>query len=51
MMIEEYAGAAALASHADSEHMRALRAVLGAVLASPPDFRQYNVSSVQTPAT
>ena len=49
LLIEEYADEAVLASHAESQHMQALGAVLGQVLAGPPDVRQYNVSSVQTP--
>ncbi len=47
-MIEEYADEAVLASHAESQHIQALGAVLGRVLAGPPNIRQYDVSSVQT---
>ena len=47
-LIEEYADEAALASHAESQHMKTLGAQLGEVLAGPPEIQQYTVSSVQT---
>ncbi len=47
MLIEEYADEATVASHAETEHTKNLGAVLGTMLAGPPEIKQYNVSSTQ----
>ncbi|MBK8048647.1 MAG: antibiotic biosynthesis monooxygenase [Anaerolineales bacterium] len=47
MMLEEYADEAALAHHMGTEHLKALGAALGNVLAGPPEIKRYNVTSTE----
>jgi len=47
MLIEEYADEAALASHSESEHLKRLGAVLGMLLAGPPEIKKYTVTSTE----
>ena len=47
MLIEEYADEAALASHSETEHLKKLTAMLGTVLAGPPEIKKYNVTSTE----
>jgi (4S)-4-hydroxy-5-phosphonooxypentane-2,3-dione isomerase len=47
LLIEEYADEAALASHSESEHLKRMGAMLGAMLAGPPEVKKYNVTSTE----
>jgi quinol monooxygenase YgiN len=47
MLIEEYADEAAAASHSETEHMKRLGAMLGTMLAGPPEIKKYNVTSTE----
>ena len=47
MLIEEYADEAALASHSETEHLKRLGAMLGTMLAGPPEVKKYNVTSTE----
>ena len=49
LMIEEYVDEAALAAHDESEHMRRLLAMLGTMVAGPPEGTRYNVASTEVP--
>ena len=49
LMIEEYEDEAALAAHSETEHMRRLLAVLGTMVAGPPEGTRYNVTSAEVP--
>jgi quinol monooxygenase YgiN len=44
LLIEEYADEASLAAHSESEHLKALGALLGEVLAGAPDIRRFDVT-------
>jgi quinol monooxygenase YgiN len=45
MFIEEFTDEAALESHSKTEHLKRWRAMLGTMLAGPPEIKKYNVTS------
>ena len=47
LLLEEYADEAAFASHAETEHLKTLGAMLGTVLAGPLEVKKYNVTSTE----